>query len=397
MSIIKQVKAREIIDSRGNPTLEVDVFLNSGDFGRASVPSGASTGKHEALELRDGNSKIFHGKGVNTAVNSVNNKINSLLIGKNVHDQELIDQSMIKLDGTPNKSNLGANAILGTSIAVAQASASFNKKPLYRNFNSANKTKYKLPMPMMNILNGGMHANNNLDIQEFMIIPISANSFFDAVRMGCEVFHTLKSILHRKNFSTAVGDEGGFAPQLSNTDVAIDIILMAIEKSGYKPEKDFLLALDCASSEYFKDGYYHISGEKLKLDSIEKVKFLKNLIEKYPIISIEDGMSEDDWVGWREVSLQLGNKCQLVGDDLFATNPDRLEKGIKEKAGNAILIKYNQIGTISETLKVIQMANTNDFLNIFSHRSGETEDVSISDLSVATGGLQVYKLKVKII
>ena len=389
MSIIKQVKAREIIDSRGNPTLEVDVFLNSGDFGRASVPSGASTGKHEALELRDCNSKIFHGKGVTKAVNSVNYEINSLLVGKNVHEQELIDQSMIEMDGTSNKSNLGANAILGTSIAVAQASASFNKNPLYRNFCSLSQTKYKLPMPMMNILNGGMHANNDLDIQEFMIIPTSANSFFNAVRMGCEVFHTLKKILHKKNFSTAVGDEGGFAPQLSNTNVAIEMILMAIEKSGYIPGKDFLLALDCASSEYFKDGYYCMNGEKLKLNSKEKVNFLKNLVEKYPIISIEDGMAEDDWAGWQEISLQLANKCQLVGDDLFATNPKRLEKGIKENAGNAILIKYNQIGTISETLKVILMAKSNDFLNIFSHRSGETEDVSISDLSVATGVGQI--------
>ncbi len=384
MSIIKKIKAREIIDSRGNPTLEVDVNLNNGDFGRASVPSGASTGKYEALELRDCNSSIFHGKGVTRAMNSVNNEINALLIGKNVHDQELIDQSMIELDGTANKSNLGANAILGTSIAVAQASAVFNKKPLYRNFYSSNQTKYKLPMPMMNILNGGMHANNGLDIQEFMIIPVSSNSFYNAVRMGCEVFNTLKNILHEKNFSTAVGDEGGFAPQLSNTIAAIEIILMAIEKSGYTPGKDFLLALDCASSEYYEDGYYYMSGEKLKLNSKEKVNFLKNLVEKYPIISIEDGMSEDDWSGWQELSFQLGSKCQLVGDDLFATNPERLEKGIKEKAGNAILIKYNQIGTLSETLKVIRMAKSNDFFNIFSHRSGETEDVSISDLSVAT-------------
>ena len=383
MSSIKKIKAREIIDSRGNPTLEVDVFLDSSDFGRASVPSGASTGKHEALELRDKNIKKFNGKGVTKAVNSVNKIINSLLIGKNVNDQKSIDQLMIDTDGTSNKSNLGANAILGVSIAVAQASAAFNKRPLYLNLNP-DSTKYKLPMPMMNILNGGMHANNDLDIQEFMIIPVSATNMHTAIRMGCEVFHTLKNILNNKNFSTAVGDEGGFAPPLTNTNKAIDIILMAIEKSGYKPEKDFLLALDCASSEYFSQGVYNMSGEKIMINSNEKVLFLKRLVENYPIISIEDGMSEDDWEGWKDITLQLGKKCQLVGDDLFATNPERLKKGIFDKAGNAILIKYNQIGTISETLDVIKMAQKNNFLQIFSHRSGETEDVSISDLSVAT-------------
>ena len=383
MSSIKKIKAREIIDSRGNPTLEVDVFLDSSDFGRASVPSGASTGKHEALELRDKNIKKFNGKGVTKAVNSVNKIINSLLIGKNVNDQKSIDQIMIDTDGTSNKSNLGANAILGVSIAVAQASAAFNKRPLYLNLNP-DSTKYKLPMPMMNILNGGMHANNDLDIQEFMIIPVSATNMHTAIRMGCEVFHTLKNILNNKNFSTAVGDEGGFAPPLTNTIKALDIILMAIEKSGYKPEKDFLLALDCASSEYFSQGVYNMSGEKIMINSNEKVLFLKRLVENYPIISIEDGMSEDDWEGWKDITLQLGKKCQLVGDDLFATNPERLKKGISDKAGNAILIKYNQIGTISETLDVIKMAQKNNFLQIFSHRSGETEDVSISDLSVAT-------------
>ena len=383
MSSIKKIKAREIIDSRGNPTLEVDVFLDSSDFGRASVPSGASTGKHEALELRDKNIKKFNGKGVTKAVNSVNKIINSLLIGKNVNDQKSIDQLMIDTDGTSNKSNLGANAILGVSIAVAQASAAFNKRPLYLNLNP-DSTKYKLPMPMMNILNGGMHANNDLDIQEFMIIPVSATNMHTAIRMGCEVFHTLKNILNNKNFSTAVGDEGGFAPPLTNTIKALDIILMAIEKSGYKPEKDFLLALDCASSEYFSQGVYNMSGEKIIINSNEKVLFLKRLVENYPIISIEDGMSEDDWEGWKDITLQLGKKCQLVGDDLFATNPERLKKGISDKAGNAILIKYNQIGTISETLDVIKMAQKNNFLQIFSHRSGETEDVSISDLSVAT-------------
>ena len=383
MSSIKKIKAREIIDSRGNPTLEVDVFLDSSDFGRASVPSGASTGKHEALELRDKNIKKFNGKGVSKAVNSVNKIINSLLIGKNVNDQKSIDQLMIDTDGTSNKSNLGANAILGVSIAVAQASAAFNKRPLYLNLNP-DSTKYKLPMPMMNILNGGMHANNDLDIQEFMIIPVSATNMHTAIRMGCEVFHTLKNILNNNNFSTAVGDEGGFAPPLTNTIKALDIILMAIEKSGYKPEKDFLLALDCASSEYFSQGVYNMSGEKIMINSNEKVLFLKRLVENYPIISIEDGMSEDDWEGWKDITLQLGKKCQLVGDDLFATNPERLKKGISDKAGNAILIKYNQIGTISETLDVIKMAQKNNFLQIFSHRSGETEDVSISDLSVAT-------------
>ena len=388
MSSIKKIKAREIIDSRGNPTLEVDVFLDSSDFGRASVPSGASTGKHEALELRDKNIKKFNGKGVSKAVNSVNKIINSLLIGKNVNDQQSIDQLMIDTDGTSNKSNLGANAILGVSIAVAQASAAFNKRPLYLNLNP-DSTKYKLPMPMMNILNGGMHANNDLDIQEFMIIPVSATNMHTAIRMGCEVFHTLKNILNNNNFSTAVGDEGGFAPPLTNTIKALDIILMAIEKSGYKPEKDFLLALDCASSEYFSQGVYNMSGEKIMINSNEKVLFLKRLVENYPIISIEDGMSEDDWEGWKDITLQLGKNCQLVGDDLFATNPERLKKGISDKAGNAILIKYNQIGTISETLDVIKMAQKNNFLQIFSHRSGETEDVSISDLSVATCVVQI--------
>ncbi len=388
MSKIKKVGAREIIDSRGNPTLEVDVYLENGNFGRASVPSGASTGKYEAVELRDSNSMQFFGKSVRNAVNSVNNEINQLLVGKNVADQEFIDKSMIEIDGTPNKSNLGANAILGTSIAVAQAAASSNKIPLYRNINSRT-AKFKLPMPMMNILNGGMHANNGLDIQEFMIIPISAKSIFDAIRMGCEVFHTLKDILHKKNFTTAVGDEGGFAPPLTDTNIAIEIILIAIEKAGYNPGKDFLLALDCASSEYFKNNFYNMSGEKRKLNSNEKVNFLKNLVEKYPIISIEDGMSEDDWNGWAILSSKLGTKCQLVGDDLFATNPKRLKKGIKLKAGNAILIKYNQIGTITETLDVIKIAKKNSYHQIFSHRSGETEDVSISDLSVATGVGQI--------
>ena len=388
MPKINKIKGRQVFDSRGNPTVEAEVYSDDGHYSSSIVPSGASTGKHEALELRDRNITKFNGKGVTKAVNSVNKIINSLLIGKNVNDQKSIDQLMIETDGTSNKSNLGANAILGVSIAVAQASAAFNKKPLYLNLNPDN-TKYKLPMPMMNILNGGMHANNDLDIQEFMIIPVSATNMHTAIRMGCEVFHTLKNILNNNNFSTAVGDEGGFAPPLTNTIKALDIILMAIEKSGYKPEKDFLLALDCASSEYFSQGVYNMSGEKIMINSNEKVLFLKRLVENYPIISIEDGMSEDDWKGWKDITLQLGKKCQLVGDDLFATNPERLKKGISDKAGNAILIKYNQIGTISETLDVIKMAQKNNFLQIFSHRSGETEDVSISDLSVATGVGQI--------
>ena len=390
MSKIKSITARQIFDSRGNPTVEVDVITENGSFGRAAVPSGASTGEHEAVELRDGGND-YMGKGVSMAVNNVNNVIENALVGESVLNQEKIDKALIELDGTENKSILGANAILGVSLAVAHAASNYNNLPLYKYLggDSANI----LPVPMMNIINGGSHSDAPIAFQEFMIMPVEAESFTHAMKMGSEIFHHLKKILHSRDLSTAVGDEGGFAPALDSTEDALDTIIKAIESAGYRPRTEVMIALDCASSEFYENGIYDYttfegkSGNKFS--SKEQAEYLSNLVEKYPIISIEDGMSEDDWEGWQEISLELGSKCQLVGDDLFATNPDRLEKGIKEKAGNAILIKYNQIGTISETLKVILMAKSNDFLNIFSHRSGETEDVSISDLSVATGVGQI--------
>ena len=387
MSKITNVIGREILDSRGNPTIEVDILLENGKLGRASVPSGASTGKHEAVELRD-NENRFNGLGVQKAIMSIKAEIKTCIQGRSVYEQAQIDELLIKLDGTDNKSRLGANAILGTSIAVAKAAANSISKPLYL-YLSDNKKDFKLPMPMMNILNGGSHADNGLDIQEFMVIPISAKSISEAVQMGTEVFHSLKGALKEDNLSVAIGDEGGFAPQLNGSKEAIEYILKAIKKAGYGPEKDFLLALDCASSEYFSGDTYHMKGEKLKMRSEEKIQFLTELQEKYPIISIEDGMAEDDWKGWTGLTDKIGSKCQLVGDDLFATNSKRLMNGIKKKAGNAILIKYNQIGTITETLKVIEMAKKHSFLQIISHRSGETEDVSIADLAVATSAGQI--------
>ena len=388
MSKIKSVTGREILDSRGNPTVEVEVALTSGVIGRAAVPSGASTGKHEAVELRDSNESRFHGKGVQKAVNSIKTEINDSITGFDIFGQEEIDTALIALDGTPNKSRLGANAILGTSIAIAQAAAKSNSTPLYIHL-AKDPENLKLPMPMMNILNGGSHADNRLDIQEFMIIPISANSISNAIRMGSEVFHSLRNLLKTDGLTTAVGDEGGFAPPLKSTTDAIDYIMKAIEKANYTPGRDFMLALDCASSEYFDGKRYNMEGESLRLDQEQKVQFLENLQKRYPIVSIEDGMAEDDWEGWKNLTTQIGSKCQLVGDDLFATNPQRLETGIKSKAGNAILVKYNQIGTITETLRVIDIAKKNDFLQIVSHRSGETEDVSIADISVATGAGQI--------
>ena len=388
MSKIKSVTGREILDSRGNPTVEVEVALTSGVIGRAAVPSGASTGKHEAVELRDSNESRFHGKGVQKAVNSIKTEINDSITGFDIFGQEEIDTALIALDGTPNKSRLGANAILGTSIAIAQAAAKSNSTPLYIHL-AKDPENLKLPMPMMNILNGGSHADNSLDIQEFMIIPISANSISNAIRMGSEVFHSLRNLLKTDGLTTAVGDEGGFAPPLKSTTDAIDYIMKAIEKANYTPGRDFMLALDCASSEYFDGKRYNMEGESLRLDQEQKVQFLENLQKRYPIVSIEDGMAEDDWEGWKNLTTQIGSKCQLVGDDLFATNPQRLETGIKSKAGNAILVKYNQIGTITETLRVIDIAKKNDFLQIVSHRSGETEDVSIADISVATGAGQI--------
>ncbi|PQM56414.1 MAG: phosphopyruvate hydratase [Rhodobacteraceae bacterium] len=388
MSKIKSVTGREILDSRGNPTIEVEVALTSGEIGRAAVPSGASTGKHEAVELRDNNESRFHGKGVQKAVNSIKTEINDSITGFDIFGQEEIDTALIALDGTPNKSRLGANAILGTSIAIAQAAAKSNSSPLYIHL-AKDPENLKLPMPMMNILNGGSHADNSLDIQEFMIIPISANSISNAIRMGSEVFHSLRNILKADGLTTAVGDEGGFAPPLKSSSDAIDYIMKAIEKANYTPGTDFMLALDCASSEYFDGKSYNMEGESLRLDQEQKVQFLESLQNRYPIVSIEDGMAEDDWKGWENLTKQIGSKCQLVGDDLFATNPQRLETGIKNRAGNAILVKYNQIGTITETLRVIDIAKKNDFLQIISHRSGETEDVSIADISVATGAGQI--------
>ena len=388
MSKIKSVMGREILDSRGNPTVEVEVLLTNGVVGRAAVPSGASTGRHEAVELRDNNKSRFHGKGVQKAINSIKTEINDSITGFDIYDQKEIDTALITLDGTPNKSRLGANAILGTSIATAQAAAKSNSTPLYIHLAEDPET-LKLPMPMMNILNGGSHADNSLDIQEFMIVPISANSIANAIRMGSEVFHSLRNLLKADRLTTAVGDEGGFAPPLKGTTDAIDYIMKAIEKANYTPGQDFLLALDCASSEYFDGKSYNMEGESLRLNQEQKILFLENLQKRYPIVSIEDGMAEDDWEGWKNLTTQMGSKCQLVGDDLFATNPQRLKTGIKNGTGNAILVKYNQIGTITETLRVIDIAKKNDFLQIVSHRSGETEDVSIADISVATGAGQI--------
>jgi enolase len=388
MSKITNVVGREILDSRGNPTVEVEIYLENGIRGRASVPSGASTGKHEAVELRDNDNKRFNGQGVKNAILSVTTEIKDCIQGKSAYDQNDIDSLLIALDGTDNKSRLGANAILGTSIAVAQAAARSMSAPLYH-YLSSDKKDFKLPMPMMNILNGGSHADNDLDFQEFMIVPISATSIFKAIQMGAEVFQSLRNILRKEKLSIAVGDEGGFAPRLESSKETIEYILHAIKQAGYKPEKDFSLALDCASSEYFTGTHYNMKGEKLRLNREEKILFLNELQLQYPIISIEDGMAEDDWTGWTDLTTKIGSKCQLVGDDLFVTNSQRLLDGITKHAGNSILIKYNQIGTITETLKVIELAKENNFSQIISHRSGETEDVSIADLAVATGAGQI--------
>lgn len=394
MSRIKEVKAREILDSRGNPTIEVDVILENGNFGRAAVPSGASTGVHEALELRDTRDLRYHGKSVQNAVKNVNNKINHELIGKDPTEQENIDRFLINLDGTSNKANLGANAILGTSLAVARAGAVLSNIPLYKYLSNYVSEKLSsrgniLPVPMMNILNGGVHADNKIDIQEFMIIPHGANKFSEALRMGVEVYHSLKSVLKAKKLNTSVGDEGGFAPNLNSTKDALEAIIDAIEKAGYEPEKQISIALDPASTEFFKDGKYVLAGEELTLNSGQMVDYYENLIQLYPIISIEDGMSEDDWEGWKEMTARLGDRIQIVGDDLFVTNYSRLEKGIEEKAANSILIKLNQIGTISETLHTIEVAKKANYTSVISHRSGETEDAFISDFAVATGAGQI--------
>lgn len=387
MSGITDILAREILDSRGNPTVEVDVVLESGAFGRAAVPSGASTGAHEAVELRDGDKKRYLGKGVLKACNAVNTEIFDALAGFEASEQLRIDRTMIELDGTPNKARLGANAILGVSMAVAKAAAQEADLPLYRYVGGA--AAHVLPVPMMNIINGGAHADNPIDVQEFMIMPVSAGTVADAVRMGAEVFHTLKKKLKDAGHNTNVGDEGGFAPNLPSTRGALDFIMQAIEAAGYKAGKDVMIALDAASTEFFKDGQYHLDGENLKLSPSDMVKYWAKLVGDYPIVSIEDGMSEDDWKGWKELTDVIGGKCQLVGDDLFVTNPKRLADGIKQGVGNSILVKVNQIGTLTETLEAVELAHKNGYTAVMSHRSGETEDSTIADLAVATNCGQI--------
>ncbi|MFT6659987.1 phosphopyruvate hydratase [Maritalea sp.] len=380
MSAIIDVTGRQIFDSRGNPTVEVDVVLDDGSFGRAAVPSGASTGAHEAMELRDGGSQ-YMGKGVTKAVDAVNTVIFNEIQGMDALDQRSLDQVMIDLDGTPNKAKLGANAILGVSLAVAKAAAESSALPLFRYVGGSNA--HLLPVPMMNIINGGEHADNPIDIQEFMVMPVGAQSIADAVRIGSEIFHTLKKGLSAEGHNTNVGDEGGFAPNLSSTNAALDFIMQSIEKAGYKPGEDVYLAMDCAASEYYKDEKYNLKGEGVSLGSDEMVRYLENLVNKYPIISIEDGMDEDDWDGWKALTQAIGNKCQLVGDDLFVTNSERLKSGIKMGVANSILVKVNQIGTLTETAEAVEMAHKANYSSVMSHRSGETEDSTIADLAVA--------------
>ncbi|MEZ7880916.1 MAG: phosphopyruvate hydratase [Rhodospirillales bacterium] len=387
MTAIIDIFAREILDSRGNPTVEVDVTLESGVVGRAGVPSGASTGEHEAVELRDGDRRRYGGKGVERACESVNGELYEALSGMDADDQIQIDQIMIDLDGTPNKSRLGANAILGVSIAAARAAADDNGVPLYRYIGGA--FARTLPVPMMNIINGGEHADNPIDIQEFMIMPVGAASITDAVRMGSEVFHSLKSALKDAGHNTSVGDEGGFAPGLSSADEALGFIMKATESAGYKPGDDIMLALDCASSEYFKNGKYELAGEGKSLDAEGNAKYLADLAARYPIISIEDGMDENDWDGWKALTQEIGCKVQLVGDDLFVTNPIRLADGIAKGIANSILIKVNQIGTLTETLRAVEMAHKASYTSVISHRSGETEDTTIADIAVATNAGQI--------
>jgi enolase len=387
MSEIIDIKAREILDSRGNPTVEVDVTLESGALGRAAVPSGASTGVHEAVELRDGDKSRYGGKGVTKAVASVNGEIFEAISGMEATDQIRIDQTMLDLDGTANKSRLGANAILGVSMAVAKAAADEAELPLFRYLGGTYARL--LPVPMMNIVNGGAHADNPIDIQEFMIMPVGAATIADAVRMGAEVFQSLKKGLKDAGHNTNVGDEGGFAPALKSADEALSFIMKAIEAAGYKPGDDMVLALDCASSEYFKDGKYLLAGEGKELDAAGNVRYLADLVSRYPIISIEDGMSEDDWDGWKLLTEELGHKVQLVGDDLFVTNPTRLEDGIRRGIGNSILVKVNQIGSLTETLEAVEMAHKADYTAVISHRSGETEDSTIADIAVATNAGQI--------
>ena len=387
MTAIVDLIAREILDSRGNPTVEVDCILEDGSFGRAAVPSGASTGAHEAVEKRDGDKSRYMGKGVREAVAAVHGEISDVLIGEDAEEQEGIDAAMLQLDGTPNKARLGANAILGVSLAVARAAADARGLPLYRYVGGTSARL--LPVPMMNIINGGAHADNPIDFQEFMIMPTGAESFSEALRWGAEIFHTLKKILHDRGLSTAVGDEGGFAPNLSSATEALDVILQSIEKSGYKPGEDVKLALDCASTEFFKNGAYVMEGEGKTLSSDEMSAFLADLCARYPIVSIEDGMGEDDWAGWKSLTDKVGAKVQLVGDDLFVTNAVRLREGIAKGVANSILVKVNQIGTLSETLEAVNTAHRARYTAVMSHRSGETEDSTIADLAVATNCGQI--------
>jgi enolase len=387
MTAIIDIHARQIVDSRGNPTVEVDVLLEDGSFGRAAVPSGASTGAYEAVEKRDGDATKWLGKGVSEAVDGVNGEIADALIGLDAEDQGDIDAEMIALDGTENKARLGANALLGVSLAVAKASADARGLPLYRYVGGV--SAHVLPVPMMNIINGGAHADNPIDFQEFMIMPVGADTLFDAVRIGSEIFHTLKKKLHDKGLATAVGDEGGFAPNLASPSDALDFIMSSIEAAGYKPGDDVMLALDCAATEYFKDGAYHLDGEGRVLSSEENADYLASLAARYPIASIEDGMGEDDRAGWKMLMDKIGDKVQLVGDDLFVTNPKRLADGIKEGLANSILVKVNQIGTLTETLEAVNLAHRAGFTAVMSHRSGETEDSTIADLAVATNCGQI--------
>ena len=387
MTAIIDITGREILDSRGNPTVEVDVILESGAFGRAAAPSGASTGAHEAVELRDGDAERYGGKGVQQAVSAVNHEILDLLSGLEADDQVAIDQMMIALDGTENKSRLGANAILGVSLAVAKAAAEEAGLPLYRYVGGAYART--LPVPLMNIVNGGAHADNPIDIQEFMIAPVGADSFSEALRMGAEVFHALKAGLKAAGHNTNVGDEGGFAPNIGSAEEALDFVMKAIESAGYKPDEEIALALDCAASEFFKDGKYALAGEGKTLDAGDMADYVEKLCDGYPILSVEDGMAEDDWEGWKALTEAIGDKVQLVGDDIFVTNPARFAEGIAKGVGNAILVKVNQIGSLTETLEAVEMAKTASYGAVMSHRSGETEDATIADLAVATNCGQI--------
>lgn len=387
MSTIFDVHAREILDSRGNPTVEVEVTLASGAFGRAAIPSGASTGTFEAVELRDGDKSRYLGKGVRKAVENVNEIIAPEIIGLDALDQALIDKTLIELDGTPNKGKLGANAILGVSLACAKAAAMYTELPLYRYLGGVNARE--LPVPLMNILNGGKHADSGVDIQEFMIVPCGASLFSEALRMGAEIFHTLAKVLKKRGYSTGVGDEGGFAPNLRSSVEAIEVIIEAIQMSGYEPGKDVYLALDPAASEFYKDGVYVFEREGVRRGVDEMIEFYTELVEKYPIVSIEDGLAEEDWEGWKKLNFALGHRIQIVGDDLFVTNKERLLRGIREKCANSILIKLNQIGTLTETLETIEIARKAGYTTVISHRSGETEDTTIADLAVACNTGQI--------